>query len=173
MSKLSDVLKKIVGHVAPFAPVVATALGGPGAGAAVKLLSRKLLGKDNGTESEVEAALANATPEQLLALKQADYDFELEQERIHQADRDSARDREKATGDVWTPRVLAGVVMVGFFAAVGYVFSGKVGLTGEQGMLVGTLVGYVSAKADQVISYYFGSSAGSKQKTDALARAAK
>lgn len=81
MSKLSDVLKKIVGHVAPFAPVVATALGGPGAGAAVRLLSRKLLGKDNGTESEVEAALANATPEQLLALKQVDLEFERSAER--------------------------------------------------------------------------------------------
>jgi hypothetical protein len=173
VSKLSDTLKKIVGHVAPFAPVVATALGGPGAGAAVRFLSGKLLGKDSGTEDEIAAALAGATPEQLLALKSADYDFELEQERIHQRDRDSAREREKSTGDVWTPRVLAGVVIVGFFAAVGFVFSGKVGLTGEQGMLVGTLVGYVSAKADQVISYYFGSSAGSKDKTNALAQAAR
>lgn len=35
---------------------------------------------------------------------------------------------------------------------------------------VGTLIGYVSAKADQVISYFFGSSIGSKQKTDAMAQ---
>jgi hypothetical protein len=33
---------------------------------------------------------------------------------------------------------------------------------------IGTLIGYVSAKADQVVSYYFGSSSGSKEKTQAM-----
>lgn len=173
MSKLSDKLKALIGKVAPFAPVIAGALGSPAAAAGVSILSKTLLGHDKGSEDDLLAAISGATPDQLLALKQADYAFELEQERIAQKDRDSARQREIQTGDVWTPRVLAGVVITGFFAAVGYVLSGKVGLTGEQGILVGTLIGYVSAKADQVISYYFGSSAGSKAKTDALARAAK
>ncbi|ERL46406.1 EVE domain protein [Candidatus Micropelagos thuwalensis] len=35
----------------------------------------------------------------------------------------------------------------------------------------GTLVGYVSAKADQVIAYFFGSSSGSREKTRAMADA--
>ena len=43
-------------------------------------------------------------------------------------------------------------------------------LSGEAGAVIGTLIGYVSAKAEQVIAYYFGSSAGSKAKTDIMAR---
>jgi hypothetical protein len=37
--------------------------------------------------------------------------------------------------------------------------------------IIGTLIGYVSAKADQVVSYYFGSSSGSKDKTQAMSDA--
>jgi hypothetical protein len=36
--------------------------------------------------------------------------------------------------------------------------------------LVGTMIGYASAKADQVVSYYFGSSAGSKAKDETIRR---
>lgn len=162
MSKLSDVLKKIVGHVAPFAPVVATALGGPGAGAAVKLLSRKLLGKDNGTESEVEAALANATPEQLLALKQADYDFEIDQQRIAAEDRASARNREIQAHDSWTPRILAGIVVLSVLAGEGYAMTHAIPAGAE--ILVGRVLGTLDAALMCVLYYYFGSSAGSAHK---------
>ncbi len=37
--------------------------------------------------------------------------------------------------------------------------------------LAGALVGYVSAKAEQVIAYYFGSSSGSEQKTEIMGKA--
>jgi hypothetical protein len=60
-----------------------------------------------------------------------------------------------------------------FIWAVWAVLSGYV-----QGMsdpaivgIIGTLIGYVSAKADQVVSYYFGSSSGSKEKTAAMSDA--
>jgi hypothetical protein len=35
----------------------------------------------------------------------------------------------------------------------------------------GALVGYVSARAEQVTAYYFGSSSGSKQKTEIIGKA--
>jgi hypothetical protein len=38
--------------------------------------------------------------------------------------------------------------------------------------LIGTIVGYVAANAQQVVGYFFGSSKGSTDKTDALAAAA-
>jgi hypothetical protein len=39
--------------------------------------------------------------------------------------------------------------------------------------MVGTLIGYASAKADQVVSYYFGSSAGSDRKNVLIDRMMK
>ena len=64
--------------------------------------------------------------------------------------------------------VLAGVVIAGFFGTVGYVLTGQAQV---ESALAGALVGYVSAKAEQVIAYYFGSSSGSKQKTEIMGRA--
>lgn len=180
MSRWTTFRDSTIGLLGAVAPTLAKTLGGPLAGAAVGALSKVLLGKPDGTASEIDAALATASPETIAAVRKADQDFEAEMgrqgidlERINAEDRNSARQREVQANDSWTPRILAGVVITGFFAAVGYVLSGKVGLTGEQGTLVGVLIGYVSAKADQVVSYYFGSSAGSKAKTDALTRAAK
>lgn len=166
--------------LATVAPGIATALGGPLAGVAVQAIGKAVLGKESVTEAELDAALSTATPETLLALKNAEQAFqtqmvelEIDLERVHADDRASAREREAKTGDVWTPRALASVVVAGFFACVGYVLAGKVEVTGEAGVLIGTLIGYVSAKADQVVSYYFGSSAGSKDKTVALAAAGR
>ena len=40
-------------------------------------------------------------------------------------------------------------------------------------VLAGTLVGYLSAKAEQVLAYYFGSTKGSADKTALLADATR
>ena len=77
---------------------------------ATRAISEALLGKPDGSEAELPEAAAKATPEQLLALKTAEQDFavkmrelDIDLERIANADRDSARNREVATKD-WTPR---------------------------------------------------------------------
>ncbi len=161
------------------APGLATALGGPLAGAAVQTISTAVLGKPDGTEEEVAVAVASGGADALLKLKEAENAFtikmkelDIDLERIHQADRASARDREIKTGDRITPRVLAFVIVGGFLSMVTFVLLGKVsGITDPVAAgMIGTLIGYVSAKADQVISYHFGSSAGSAAKTDLLAR---
>lgn len=161
------------------APGLATALGGPLAGAAVQTISQAVLGKPDGTEEEVAAAVVSGGTDALLKIKEADNAFTVKMkelgvdlERIHQADRDSARNREVRTGDVWTPRVLAATIVGGFLAMVAAVLLGKVtGITDPIAAgMIGTLIGYVSAKADQVVSYYFGSSAGSAAKTELMAK---
>ena len=166
--------KAVVGTVAPG---IATALGGPLAGMAVKTLSDHLLGHPDGSEDDVAQAIAGASPDILLKMKEADQAFTLSMqqagvdlEKIAAGDRDSARKREIATGDNATPRILAGIVVLGFFGVVYSVLSGYVdGLKDPSiATLIGTLIGYVSAKADQVVSYYFGSSAGSDKKTDLM-----
>lgn len=171
--------KTIVGSVAP---VLATALGGPLAGVAVKTIATQVLGKPEATQQEVETAVLEADPQMLLKLRTVDLEFKktmldagVKLEEIASADRNSARDREVKTSDHWTPRILASIVMGGFLGCVYAVMSGYV-----QGLkdpmvagLVGTLIGYCSAKADQVVSYYFGSSASSKSKDETLSVIAK
>ena len=171
--------KKIVGSVAP---TLATALGGPLAGVAVKTLAGQLLGKESATEDEVAQAITSADPQTLIRLKEIEHEFKkfianagVDLERIAAEDRNSARNREVQAHDSWTPRVLATVVVGGFLWSVYAVLSGYVKQLQDPMMatLVGTMIGYVSAKADQIISYYFGSSASSKAKDDTLATIAK
>lgn len=169
MSKLSDALKKIIGVVAPIAPTIATALGGPGAGAAVSVLSRVLLGREGGTEDEVAAALATASPDALLKLKAEDHAFALEAERIAAEDRDSARKMRIATGD-WIPGALALFITFGFFGVLSYLLRHGVPAQGGDAMLV--MLGALGTAWGAVVNFYFGSSASSRSKDAALAHAA-
>lgn len=62
------------------------------------------------------------------------------------------------------PHYLSFIVVIGFFASLFYLLHFKVDLSGDQGLLIGSLFGYASAKADLVLSYYYGSSVGSRLK---------
>jgi hypothetical protein len=169
-------MESILNLVRTVAPSIASAVGGPLAGIAVRTISEVLLGKPDGTEAELEEAAAKATPEQLLALKKAEQEFtvrmrelDIDLERIGNSDRDSARDREVKTKD-WMPRALAIVIVGGFMLTVFLVLMGYVEGMKDPLMAttVGTLIGFVSAKCEQVVAYYFGSSAGSKAKDEAM-----
>jgi hypothetical protein len=162
--------KEIVGAVAPG---LATVLGGPVAGLAVSALSRQLLGRGDGTEAEVAAAVASGGGEVLQRIKQAELDFQvrlreldIDVDKIHQADRASARDREARTGDVVTPRALAFLVTAGFFAVLGWLLIEGKPTTGGDALLV--MLGALGGAWGSVIAYYFGSSAGSRDKTALL-----
>ena len=165
----------ILNLVKTVAPSLASAVGGPLAGMAVRTISEALLGKPDGTEDELAQAAAQATPEQLLALKKAEQDFavkmrelDIDLERIANADRDSARDREVKTRD-WTPRILAGLITVGYFGALFYMLrNGLPQHGGSEAMLV--MLGTLGTAWGGVVAYYFGSSAGSKEKTEAMNR---
>ena len=117
-------MEAILNLVRTVAPSIASAVGGPLAGMATRAISDALLGKPDGTEQELEKAVASATPEQLLALKKAEQEFavkmrelDIDLERISNEDRDSARNREVSLRD-WTPRVLAGLITVGYFGVL-------------------------------------------------------
>ena len=158
--------------LAKLSPVIGTALGGPvGAliGNGIAVAASTITGKTE--PSEIIEALTTS-PEKLLELEARAADRELEELRIHAADRDSAREREAKVGG-WSNPILAAIVVGGFFWVVFHVLHDQDALTGATAGIVGTLVGYVSAKADQVVSYYFGSSAGSDKKTSIMARFGK
>jgi hypothetical protein len=164
--------KGVLGAVAP---TVATVLGGPLAGLAVEGLG-KVLGIGEPTVAKVKEALASGqlTGEQIAGLKQAEIalqvrmrELEITEEQIHAGDVDSARKREAAVLD-HTNRNIAYVVVGAFIAMVAATL---LGYAKVESVLAGTLVGYLSAKCEQVLAYYFGSSSGSAKKTELLAKA--
>jgi hypothetical protein len=165
---------KIIGAVAP---TLATAVGGPIGGMAMKFITDALGIPSDASKDDMAKAISNATPDQLLALKKAENDFavrmkelDIDLERIASSDRDSARKRETQVRD-WMPRILAFTIVAGFMATVFLVLLGAVEGMKDPLMAttVGTLIGFVSAKCEQVVAYYFGSSSSSQQKTALLA----
>jgi hypothetical protein len=167
-------METLLNLVKTVAPSLATAVGGPLAGMATRAISDALLGKPDGTEDELINAAAKASPDQLLALKKAEQDFavrmrelEIDLQRIDAADRSSAREREVKTGD-WTPKALAGAVTLGFFGVLGYMIAYGLPTQGGEALLV--MLGTLGTAWGGIVSYYFGSSAGSKEKSEAMSR---
>lgn len=144
------------------APTIATALGGPVAGMAVKALSTALLGHGDGSEDDIRTALATATPDQIAAIRKVDSDFKVQMKsldidlvRIAVSDRDSARNMAIQTRDV-TPTILAFVIVIswGFFQH--FIVTHDI----AQGMreLIIRVLGTLDGALMLVLSYYFGSS---------------
>jgi membrane-bound ClpP family serine protease len=154
------------------APTIATALGGPLAGVAVKTLSNALFGHEDATEDQISDAMASATPDQLAAIKKIDADFKVQMksldidlERISAGDRDSARQMQRETKD-WVPKVLAIVITLGFFGILIWMLLKGMPQTGTEALLM--MLGALGTAWTGVINFYYGSSAGSKAKTDAM-----
>lgn len=161
--------------VKTIAPTVATALVGPLGGAAVEAIGG-ILGQEAPTAQSIAKALTSGqlTGEQVAKLKELELQYQNEEKErgfkyadLAFKDRDSARQREVKMGDK-VNRNLAYIVVGSFIALVA---STLLGWAKVDSVLAGTLVGYLSAKAEQVLAYYFGSSAGSERKTDLLAQA--
>jgi hypothetical protein len=170
-------LSKIGGLLGQIAPTIATAIGGPVAGMAVKALAGALgLSQDSSTD-DVQTALMNATPEQLAAIKKVDADFKVQMkeldidlERIAAGDRDSARNMQMHTND-WIPRAMAIMVTFGFFGILTWLLTKGVPPTGSETLIY--MLGALGTAWTGIVQFYFGSSAGSKAKTDALVQGEK
>jgi len=168
-----DLLAKFGPLVGQVAPSIATALGGPLAGVAVRTLSGALFGHEEGTEQQVAEAIASATPEQLAAIKKTDADFkvrmkelDIDLERIAAGDRDSARQMQRETKD-WLPKALAIFITFGFFGILLWMMVMGLPKTGIEALLM--MVGSLTTAFTGVMQFYFGSSAGSKEKNNLLA----
>lgn len=157
------------------APTAATLLGGPMAGMAVDMIG-KALGMTDATKEQVKEVLAagTLTTDQMAALKAADADLkikirelDIDLEKIHAGDRDSARQMAAKTGDIWTPRIIAMVVFIVWAVVQFHVFTANI----PDGMreLVARMLGTLDAVLMAVVYYYFGSSSGSAAKTQAMA----
>lgn len=100
-----------------------------------------------------------------LQMKQLDINNVDELEKLAVDDRVSARQMQVTTKS-WTAPTMAWVVLLSFGVCVVSVLTGHMKV---EAAFAGTLVGYLAGNCTQVVSYYFGSSAGSDRKTELLA----
>jgi hypothetical protein len=156
------------------APTIATAMGGPLAGMAVTAIS-KAIGVD---PDKVGDLISNnkLSAEQIAQVKIAEIELQkqanelgLNFEKLEVEDRKSARDMQATTKSI-VPPLLAGTVTVGFFGIMGMMFFNKIDSTNPAILM---MLGSLGTAWTGIISYYFGSSAGSQAKTDLLSKAAK
>jgi hypothetical protein len=155
---LSDILKTM-------APGLATLVAGPLGGIAVKAIADKF-----GVEDTLEAVTAaiQSDPDAAMKLREID----LKEIEAHAKDRDSARNRETAiaTSDkapmlnkLVTPILALGVVGLSFILFSILIF---VDVKPEAKDILIYILGVLSAAVTQILSYYFGSSQGSKDKSE-------
>ena len=169
MSGWRDVVRSV-------APTIATALGGPLAGAATAALSDKLLGKPDASQQDIQKVLEGTlSPDNLLKLKQAEQDFQakmaeigVDLERIAEQDRESARNRQVALKD-WVPSALALALAASFFVLLFLMLTRTIPDANKDAFNI--LLGMLGGSLATVMTYYFGSSSGSAKKDETLAKA--
>ena len=180
MSDFSTSVKNIISTVAP---VLGTALGGPLGGLAGGLLSKALGSPDisghtvPATQKQIESAILGGDPQTLLALKQVEADLQkhmadlgVQEDQLAYADRADARAREVGVKD-WTPRILAAIVVGGWIVVQMYLLRHVIEPTMRE--LIFRVLGTLDSALMLVLSYYFGSSSSSQQKTDGMLAAIK
>ena len=154
----------LLGILKGVAPVLATAVAGPAGGAAVGWIASKL-GIPDDTIEGVTAALTG-NPELTLKLKELD----LEYAKLEAADRDSARQAYAAvaTSEYATkldkavvPILALGTVTLAFLFIGILIF---IEVAPDQQQMIIFALGFITSSAGQVLSFYFGSSQGSKDK---------
>lgn len=169
---------EIVPILKTVAPWIATALGSPLAGLAVEAATRALGASEKTTEG-LKAALAGASPADMLALKKADQEFQAQMaelgykklvdlERITADDRKDARGMQKETRSN-VPAILSTVVTVGFFGILVGIMAKWLSVSDNQALLI--MLGALGASWANVMQFWFGTTNDSGRKTDMLAKA--
>ncbi len=168
MSGFTDVLKAI-------APTIATVLGGPLAGMAVSVIG-DAMGVSDPTQEKITKMFESGqmTADQIAQIKQAEIalvaklkELDIDLERIHAGDRDSARKMQTVTQS-GLPGLLAVLVTLGFFGILIGMMTGSLKTTGNTEALL-IMLGALGAAWGAVVQFYFGSSASSQSKDRLLA----
>lgn len=133
------------GNIPAAVQMAATAIG--------NVLNKKV----DANADAIALAVAGATPEQQIALRKLDYDYQMGLLQLDANDRDSARKREETVKDN-TPKIIAyGTLALSFLFEGLYLHYGAGKASPE---LVGRILGGFDAARMLVLAYYFGSSNG-------------
>jgi hypothetical protein len=158
-------MNELLGLLKGIAPTLATAVAGPLGGAAVTALASKF-GVSDSIDAVAKAIVGDPQAAQKLQ------ELELEYAKLDAQDRDSARKAyaavatsENATklDKLVVPILALGVVGLAF-TLIGILMF--VDTPNDQQQLVIFALGFITSAAGQVLSFYFGSSQGSKDKTE-------
>lgn len=157
------------------APTVATALGGPLAGAAVTALGG-VLGVSEPTQDKIARLFSDGqlTAEHLAEIRKLELQYQSEEKErgfryaeLEFKDRDSARRMAVDTKSI-TPSILTFVIVTLTLVAEAALLFNKVP-PGADPVIVGRILGTMDAALMLVLSFWFGTSSGSQQKTALLA----
>lgn len=163
------------------APGLATAFGGPLAGAAVKVIADKVLGKPDASQNEVIEALSSGalTGDQIVALKTAEQQFQLEINRVNAdtekaylQDVQDARARQIAIKDTM-PQTIFFLLLAVYVLEFGVFVSGIVPQDDFVRALLTRAFATVETGLTGAIAYFIGSSRGSKSSGDSIRKIAE
>lgn len=194
--RLTDLLQRVV----PFIGAAATGNVPALITLAAKEVSEAFGKPVEATPEAISDAVANATPEQLVRLREREMAFKermqelgfknaeeiaritLEETKTFVGDTQHARDSfRESRGVYWLgiavlvtfAGVMGGSLYGAYKILTGGLHVADVGVVAAVFGFLGTVVGYVAANAQQVVSYFFGSSRGSNEKSRDLAEALK
>lgn len=158
------------------APMIATAVGGPFGGMAASAALEMLgLEPEKGNEeAQLQKVIESMTPEQAIAIKTAEQNFrmimrelDLKEEDLHTRDRDSARKLAASTSIV--PQVSLSIVYsIGYFLVLYLFITGDIDIAAGIKAEFNMVLGVMTAAQIQIMNFWFGSSSGSKAKSDAM-----
>lgn len=162
-------VKSLVGGVAP---VLGSLVGGPVGGTVGGIISN-ILGTDNDPKMIATALQDPKSLEKIRLYEMKHVEkleaLQLEELRINMQDRDSARKMQVETRS-YLPPILAVVVVIGFFGVLYVVAVHGASISDETREPLLILLGALTAAFGQVFNFFFGSSAGSQEKTKVLSR---
>ena len=142
------------------------------------------LGSDETEPEALAKQIKNATPEQLIALRNIDAGLkvQLKQLNIKEQDleyQDRANARELFKQNSWPQVLLSALFVLGYFCITGllayYAVNWQEGIEINPllfGML-GTVIGVLTAAIPQILNFWFGSSKGSQEKNQLLTKSMK
>lgn len=183
MNLLKDIGAGALQVLKTVAPNIAATATGPFASLTLPIF-QKLFGTTD--TKAIETALVSATPEQLLALKQADNSHEetmaqlsISKDKLGFDDVANARGMAVQTRDPTAARlawlIIGGFLVTSIAQLIGLMgFADQINKIPPQGwLLIGNVSGYLANEAKQAAAFYFGSTAGSQAKDITIADIAK
>jgi hypothetical protein len=167
--KIGKVAQHVLGSVAP---TIARTLGGPFGNLAAQALEAIFPGD---SQAKIEQQLANATPDLLVKLKDAEHQFkirtqelELTEEQLFLEDVQDSRllAREKGLAP---HMMLTALFIGGYFAIFMAVLSGYVAPAEGLKDMALILLGVLAGEVPRIMSWWFGSTKGSSDKNQYMA----